>query len=130
MPSPRGKDGHKVLDLFGQIPSALAPKGTRLSLKMPAAFPKVNRRMRRRERKTNLQTKKQTCGKNPGIPNHKKEHNADQREVFHAAKGSISCNRRLYFMPRRGISFHSPENVPKKGHPLCYNNQGHPILPK
>ena len=32
--------------LFGQMPSALAPKGTRLSLKMPAAFPKVNRRMR------------------------------------------------------------------------------------
>ena len=31
--------------------SPLAPKGTRLSLKMPAAFPKVNRRMRWRDGK-------------------------------------------------------------------------------
>ena len=46
-----GEGGHEVLGLFGQMPSALAPKGTGLSLKMPAAFPKVNRRMRCRESK-------------------------------------------------------------------------------
>ena len=46
MPSPLRGRGTACGGLFGQMPSALAPKGTRLSLKMPAAFPKVNHRMR------------------------------------------------------------------------------------
>ena len=46
MPSPLRRRGTACSGLFGQMPSALAPKGTRLSLKMPAAFPKVNHRMR------------------------------------------------------------------------------------
>ncbi len=105
-----------MLGLFGRMPAALAPKGTRLSLKMPAAFPKVNRRMRCREEKPNFQTNPKPAQKKQGIQKNKKmkrcqkqrNHNADQREVFHAAKGSISCNRRLYFTPRRGISSNNP----------------------
>ena len=79
--------------LFGRMPSALAPKGTRLSLKMPAAFPKVNRRMRCRESSYKINIVKQTAAQNVSLKDMlcAAVANCMKCRCTHHATSSVSC---------------------------------------